>query len=51
MSLMMNVHPWFLSDAIRWYVEHPADRSTLGTLGAQARLIAALSSAPPPTLA
>ena len=41
-NLRENIHPWVLADAIRWYVEHPADRDALGTAGAQDRPFAAV---------
>lgn len=45
-NLQANVHPWLIADAIRWYVEHPAERDLLGTPGAQDRLLASLAGAP-----
>jgi hypothetical protein len=46
MALQVDVHPWFLADAIRWYAEHPADRGAIGTESEHQRLVAELTSAP-----
>ncbi|HCU52157.1 MAG TPA: hypothetical protein DGG94_20565 [Micromonosporaceae bacterium] len=29
--MQLNIHPWFLADAIRWYAEHPEHRDAIGT--------------------
>jgi hypothetical protein len=41
--LQLNVHPWFVADAIRWYAEHPEHRSAIGQPAEHDRLLAALS--------
>ncbi len=38
-----RVHPWFLADAIRSYVEHPQDRVAIGTIAEHERLQAVLT--------
>jgi hypothetical protein len=42
--LQVDVHPWFLADAIRWYAEHPNDRDAIGTDAEHQRLIAELTT-------
>ena len=42
LNVDLDVHPWFLADAIRWYVEHPDERVTIGTPEGHNRLTAAL---------
>ncbi len=34
----LDVHPWFLADVLRWYVDHPAERASIGTAEGYARL-------------
>lgn len=41
-STEVDVNPWFLADAIRWYVEHPENRPAIGTQEEHTRLLAAL---------
>jgi hypothetical protein len=36
--LDFNTHPWFLTDTIRWYVDHPDDRAAIGTAAELDRL-------------
>ncbi|GAA4570639.1 hypothetical protein GCM10023176_29660 [Micromonospora coerulea] len=38
----LRVQPWFLADALRWYVDHPAERVALGTPDGDERLRRAL---------
>lgn len=38
-----NIHPWFLADAIRWYVEHPEHREAIGTQAEHDRLVSTLA--------
>jgi len=40
-----NVHPWFLTDAIRYYVGHPDSRAAIGTEAEHDRLRDALMPA------
>jgi hypothetical protein len=42
LALDVNVHPIFVADAIRWYVEHPEDRAGIGTPAGHDRLLANL---------
>jgi hypothetical protein len=44
LALQVAVHPGFLADAIRWYVEHPADRVAIGTQTEHDRLVAELTA-------
>jgi len=39
----LNVHPWFLADAIRWYANHPEHRAAIGTDAEHDRLVGALT--------
>ncbi|MFI1193982.1 hypothetical protein ACH4T9_12085 [Micromonospora sp. NPDC020750] len=41
-----NVHPWFIADAIRHYVDHPQHRAAIGEPTEYQRLWHALTSAP-----
>ncbi|OKI84558.1 hypothetical protein [Micromonospora sp. CB01531] len=41
-----NVHPWFIADAIRYYVDHPQHRAAIGEPSEYQRLWHALMSAP-----
>jgi hypothetical protein len=43
-TTQVDVPSWFLADAIRWYVEHPEDRTAIGTHAEHERLIAALGA-------
>lgn len=45
LPLAFNVHPLFLTDAIRWYAEHAEDRVAIGTPAEHDRLVAALAPA------
>jgi hypothetical protein len=45
--LQVDMHPWLLADAIRWYAEHPADRTAIGTHTEHQRLIAELTGSRP----
>jgi hypothetical protein len=45
----IRVHPWFLADAIRYYVDHPDRRSEIGTPAGYDRLVTALGAAPVPS--
>ncbi|MBV1853313.1 hypothetical protein [Catellatospora tritici] len=45
LQLVFEVHPWFLADAVRWYVDHPEDRAAIGTQAEHDRLVAALGAA------
>jgi hypothetical protein len=47
--LGLDVHPWFLADAIGWYVQHPQERPGIGTPEGYRRLQAALAGAPSPS--
>jgi len=38
----LNVHPWFLTDAIRHYTDHPEHRAGIGTCDEHDRLVASL---------
>lgn len=52
MRLALNyirVHPWFLADAIRYYVDHPDGRTEIGTPAGYDRLMTALGAAPVPS--
>ncbi|MEU5528318.1 hypothetical protein ABZ744_15365 [Micromonospora chersina] len=40
-----NVHPWFIADAIRYYVDHPQHRAAIGEPAEYQRLWHALTSA------
>lgn len=42
-ELGWDAHPWLVADAIRWYVEHPADRPAIGTRAEHGRLSAVLT--------
>jgi hypothetical protein len=46
----LEIHPWFLADAIRYYVAHPEHRAAIGTAIEHDRLRQTLhaGSAPPP---
>lgn len=44
-STQVDVNPWFLADAIRWYVEHPEHRAGIGTQSEHDRLTAGLGVA------
>ncbi|GIH03830.1 hypothetical protein Rhe02_18970 [Rhizocola hellebori] len=44
--LQLNVHPWFVADAIRWYAEHPEDRPAIGQPAEHDRLLAAIVARP-----
>ncbi|HZM79337.1 MAG TPA: hypothetical protein VFC19_26700 [Candidatus Limnocylindrales bacterium] len=44
-TAQLDVQPWLVADAIRWYVEHPEDRAAIGTEAEHARLLAALGAA------
>lgn len=44
-STQVDVNPWFLADAIRWYVEHPEHRGGIGTQAEHDRLTAGLGVA------
>ncbi len=46
-SLQVDVHPWFVADAISWYVEHPEERAAIGTADGHDRLVAALTGPAP----
>lgn len=37
------VHPWFLADTIRWYVDHPVDRNNIGNPAELNRLLDTLT--------
>jgi hypothetical protein len=50
-DLTAGLQPDFLADAIRWYVEHPADRAAIGTTAEHDRLVTALSPSEPATQA
>lgn len=39
------VHPWLVTDAIRWYAEHPQDRAAIGSQAEHDRLVQALELA------
>ncbi|MFI2652801.1 hypothetical protein [Micromonospora fulviviridis] len=41
-----NVHPWFIADTIRHYVDHPQHRATIGEPAEYQRLLHALTSPP-----
>ncbi|GAA1376401.1 hypothetical protein [Catellatospora chokoriensis] len=41
-DLGWDVHPWLLADAIRWYVDHPGHRASIGTQAELDRLHAAV---------
>ncbi|MEV6816749.1 hypothetical protein [Micromonospora sp. NPDC051296] len=41
-----NVHPWFIADAIRHYVDHPQHRAAIGEPAEYQRLLDALRYAP-----
>ncbi|SCF19895.1 hypothetical protein GA0074695_4264 [Micromonospora viridifaciens] len=41
-----NVHPWFLADAIRYYVDHPQHRTAIGEPAEHQRLWHSLASEP-----
>jgi hypothetical protein len=43
----LPVHPWFLADAIRWYVDHPEDRGGIGTRSEHDRLVARFGAGTP----
>jgi hypothetical protein len=34
----LDIHPWFLADAIRYYVAHPEHRAAIGTADEHDRL-------------
>ncbi|MFF4893334.1 hypothetical protein [Micromonospora chersina] len=40
-----NVHPWFIADTIRYYVDHPQHRAAIGEPAEYQRLLHALTSA------
>lgn len=46
-TTQVDMHPWLVADAIRWYVEHPEHRAAIGTEAEHARLIAALGAGGP----
>jgi hypothetical protein len=46
LPLQVDVHLWFLADAIRWYAEHPEDRAAIGTHAEHDRLVMALTGSP-----
>ncbi|MEU3453637.1 hypothetical protein ABZ671_08545 [Micromonospora sp. NPDC006766] len=37
-----SIHPWFLTDVLRWYVDHPQERAGIGTEAGNVRLCRAL---------
>jgi hypothetical protein len=39
----LRVQPWFLTDVLRWYVDHPQERAALGTEAGNERLCRALA--------
>ncbi|MEU2613477.1 PH domain-containing protein [Micromonospora sp. NPDC007271] len=41
----LPIHPWFLSDVLRWYVDHPQERVAVGTPAGNERLCRALGVA------
>ncbi|MFG3604501.1 hypothetical protein [Micromonospora chersina] len=41
-----NVHPWFIADTIRHYVDHPQHRAAIGKPAEYQRLLHALTSPP-----
>lgn len=41
-----NVHPWFIADTIRHYVDHPQHRAAIGEPAEYQRLLHALTSPP-----
>ncbi|GIF47330.1 hypothetical protein DFJ67_6852 [Asanoa ferruginea] len=43
--LWLDIHPWFLTDAIRYYVAHPEHRAAIGTAEEHDRLRHLLSEA------
>jgi hypothetical protein len=43
----LDIHPWFLADAIRYYVAHPEHRAAIGTAEEHDRLRHLLSGADP----
>jgi hypothetical protein len=49
--LAVDIHPWFLGDAIRRYADHPEHRAAIGTREEHERLTAALTGAAPHRLA
>lgn len=44
-TLAVDASAWQLAEAIRWYVEHPADRAAIGTRAGHDRLITEVGSA------
>jgi hypothetical protein len=46
--MYVRVHPWFLADAIRYYVAQPARRAAIGTLAEYDRLRADLGATEEP---
>ncbi|MEU8262125.1 PH domain-containing protein [Micromonospora sp. NPDC048999] len=38
----LSIHPWFLTDVLRWYVDHPQERTAIGTAAGNERLCRAL---------
>lgn len=44
-TLPVNSHGWLLAGAIRWYLEHPADRAAIGTPAEHDRLVAEVTAA------
>ncbi|PWU53733.1 hypothetical protein DLE60_05475 [Micromonospora globispora] len=40
----LRVQPWFLTDVLRWYVDHPQERAALGTEAGNERLCRALGA-------
>jgi hypothetical protein len=45
LPLQVDVDGRFLADAIRWYVDHPADRAMIGSTAEHERLVAAVAEA------
>jgi hypothetical protein len=43
-TLPVDTHAWLLAGAIRWYLEHPADRAAIGTPVEHDRLVAELAA-------
>ncbi len=41
-----NIHPWFIADTIRHYVDHPQHRAAIGEPAEYQRLLHALTSSP-----
>jgi hypothetical protein len=45
----LDIHPWFLADAIRYYVAHPEHRAAIGTATEHERLRQTLHAGGPPS--